>query len=195
MTEAGRLGPVLYPLSPGRGRVSLFRATTFSLPCAAPPGSIGESYEPTSMPSPIRIRRRRLGGNPDRGLLDTSVVIGAEEIDASRLPTQIAISALTLAELSAGPHLVLDEGKRADRQELVQRVEAAIEILTFDSECARAYGAVCAATAVAGRKARGSRTVDLMIAATAFSYGVPLYTLNAADLKGLGGLIEIVDLG
>lgn len=33
-----------------------------------------------------------------------------------------------------------------------------------------------------------------MIAATAFAHGLALYTLNPKDLRGLEGLIEIVDL-
>ena len=34
-----------------------------------------------------------------------------------------------------------------------------------------------------------------MIAATALAHQLPLYTLNAADLRGLEDLVEIVDLG
>lgn len=46
-----------------------------------------------------------------------------------------------------------------------------------------------------GRKARGSRSVDLMIAATALGHRLPLCTLNPKDLRGLEDLIEIVDVG
>lgn len=46
----------------------------------------------------------------------------------------------------------------------------------------------------AGRKARGANAVDLLIAATALAHELPLYTLNASDLRGLSDLIEIVDL-
>lgn len=45
-----------------------------------------------------------------------------------------------------------------------------------------------------GRKARGTRSVDLMIAATAIAHELPLYTLNADDLYGLEGLVKIVDV-
>lgn len=34
-----------------------------------------------------------------------------------------------------------------------------------------------------------------MIAATALAHDLPLYTLNPKDLRGLGDLIEIVDMG
>jgi predicted nucleic acid-binding protein len=33
-----------------------------------------------------------------------------------------------------------------------------------------------------------------MIAATALAHRIPLYTLNATDLRGLDALVEIVDL-
>lgn len=132
--------------------------------------------------------------NPERGLIDTSVVIALEGIDLDRLPTVAAISSLTLAELASGPHLASDEMERARRQDHIQHVEASIEALPFDVFCARAYGRICAAVVSAGRKPRGPRTVDLMIAATALGHDLPLYTLNAADLRGLDDLVEIVDL-
>jgi predicted nucleic acid-binding protein len=146
------------------------------------------------MPSPIRIQPRDLGVTADRGLVDTSVVVATDRIDRKRLPGEIAISALTLAELTGGPHATEDPLERARRQELLQRVEAGLETLPFDPDCARSFGRICAATTAAGRKVRGSRAVDLMIAATALSYRLPLFTLNGADLRGLDGLIEIVDL-
>jgi predicted nucleic acid-binding protein len=130
-----------------------------------------------------------------RGLLDTSVVIRYDEVDPARLPAEIAISALTLAELTAGPHAAADELQRARRQHRLQRFEAEIEALPFDSECARAYGSVYVATTVVGRKPRGARALDSMIAATAFAHRLPLYTLNSKDLRFLKGLIEIVDVG
>jgi hypothetical protein len=61
-----------------------------------------------------------------------------------------------------------------------------------DGAVARAYGRVYAAVAAAGRKARGRRTFDLLIAATALAADLPLYTRNADDFEGLDDLIEIV---
>lgn len=147
------------------------------------------------MPSPIRIRRHGSGVNPERGLIDTSVVIGLDEVDPNRLPADIAISTLTLAELTSGPHATRDNRERARRQRHLQRIEATFEPLPFDLDSTRAFGLVCAATAAAGRKAGGSRIVDLMIAATALAHELPLYTLNPSDLRGLDDLVEIVDLG
>ena len=130
----------------------------------------------------------------ERGLIDTSVVIGIDEVELARLPAKISISSLTLAELTAGPHAVSDELERARRQHRLQRFETGLEALAFDSACARAYGPVYVAVVTAGRKPRGARAVDLMIAATALAHDLPLYTRNAKDLQGLEELIEIVDV-
>jgi predicted nucleic acid-binding protein len=132
--------------------------------------------------------------NPERGLLDTSAVIGLEDLDLSQLPAISAISALTLAELASGPHAAVNVSERARRQERVQQVEMKVETLPFEAVCARAYGRVYAEVVTVGRKPRGPHALDLMIAATALAYVLPLYTLNAADLQGLDELIEIVDL-
>ena len=132
---------------------------------------------------------------PDgRGLIDTSVVIGRGEVDSGRLPAEISISTLTLAELTCGPLATSDDLERARRQERLQRFEAGIESLPFSAGCARAYGHVYAASIASGRKPRGARAVDLMIAATALAHDLPLFTLNAKDLRGLEGLLKIVDV-
>ncbi|MGE0066427.1 MAG: type II toxin-antitoxin system VapC family toxin [Solirubrobacterales bacterium] len=130
----------------------------------------------------------------ERGLIDTSVAIALEVVALERLPSEVAISTLTLAELTSGPVAALTPVARAQRQDHLQRIEAGIESLDFDPVCARAYGRVSAAFHRIGRKPRGARAVDLMIAATALAHGLPLYTRNAADLRGLEGLIEIVDV-
>jgi predicted nucleic acid-binding protein len=128
----------------------------------------------------------------DRGLLDTSVVIDLDVLDGSLLPLAPAISAITLAELSAGPHLTADPVERARRQDHLQRIEATMDPLPFDDESARAFGTVSAVTFAAGRKARGARAVDLLIAATALANRLPLYTRNGDDVKALDDLLEIV---
>ena len=127
-----------------------------------------------------------------RGLIDTSVVIDLESIEPTGLPSEIAVSAITLAELAAGPHATPDPAERARRQDRLQRAEATFEPLPVDIAVARAYGRVCAAVAATGRKARGRRAADLFIAATALAAGLPLYTRNPDDFAGLSALIEIV---
>ena len=127
-----------------------------------------------------------------RGLVDNSIVIDLEHIPEDLLPAEIAVSAITLAELAAGPHATADQSERARRQDRLQRAEATFEPIPFDASTARAYGRVYAAIVSAGRKARGRRAVDLLIAATALSAQLPLYTRNPADFAGLETLLEVV---
>ncbi len=133
-------------------------------------------------------------GDPRRshGLIDTSVVIDLELIEAADLPVEIAVSAITMAELAAGPHATTDPAERARRQDRLQRSEATFEPLPVDTTVARAYGRVYAAVGAAGRKARGRRAVDLLIAATAVAAGLPLYTRNPDDFAGLSEILEVV---
>ena len=125
-------------------------------------------------------------------LLDTSVIIDLERLAPSLLPIESAVSAITMAELAAGPHATQDPDERARRQDRLQRAEAVFDPLPFDAEASRAYGRVYAAVMAAGRKARGARAVDLLIAAVACSKGLPLYTRNPYDFQALEGLVDIV---
>ena len=129
-----------------------------------------------------------------RGLLDTSVVIDLARLDPAQLPIEAAVSAITMAELAAGPHATQDPAERARRQDRLQRAEAAFDPLPFDSEASRAYGRIYAAVVGAGRKARGARAVDLLIAATACSAGLPLYTRNPDDFQALHDLVDVITI-
>jgi predicted nucleic acid-binding protein len=134
-----------------------------------------------------------------QGMLDTNILILRRWLSPAELPDEMAISAITLAELSAGPHEVRRNGEqdaydehaeRARRLEILQRAESEFDPVPFDAEAARIYGRVAAAVIAAGRKPRG-RIADLMIAATAIAEGLPLYTTNPADYDGLDTLIRI----
>jgi predicted nucleic acid-binding protein len=139
----------------------------------------------------IRILRRVADAHA-KGLLDTSVVIDLDRLARADLPAEIAISAITLAELAAGPHATRDPEERAARQERLQRVEATFDPLPFDDQAARAYGRIYAAVVAGGRKARGARALDLQIASIALANELPLYTRNPQDLRAAEHLIEIV---
>lgn len=125
-------------------------------------------------------------------MLDTSVIIDLVSIPPSELPTEASITALTVAELAAGPLATTDGLERGRRLERLQWVESTFEAIPFDVAAARAYGRIYAASLAALQKPRGTRAVDLLIAATALSRELPLCTRNAADFKGLTELMEIV---
>ncbi|MYV52527.1 type II toxin-antitoxin system VapC family toxin [Streptomyces sp. SID3212] len=135
-----------------------------------------------------------------QGLLDTNIVILRKWLDPQELPAEVAISAVTLAELSAGPHEVRrneeqkdydEHTERGRRLDILQRAENEFDPIPFDTEAARVYGRVCAAVIGAGRKPR-RRIADLMIAAIAIAEELPLFTTNPDDYKGLDGLLTVV---
>jgi predicted nucleic acid-binding protein len=126
-----------------------------------------------------------------RGLADTSVILDIDQIDANDLPGEVAVSTVTLAELAAGPLATSDPAERARRQDRLQRVEATCDPVPFDVAAARAYGRIYASVVAAGRKARGRRAVDLLIAATALAADLPLYTRNPDDFAALTD-VEVV---
>jgi hypothetical protein len=137
-----------------------------------------------------------------QGLLDTNIIILREWVDPAELPNEMAISAVTLAELSAGPHLVrpavekpgyAEYAERARRMEALQRAEAEFDPVPFGPEAARAYGRIVAAVAAAGRSPR-CRVADQQIAAIALAEDLPLYTTSPNDFVGLAGLITLVEV-
>ena len=125
-----------------------------------------------------------------RGLLDTSVVIDLDLIDGDDLPPETAISAVTLAELAAGPHATADELERGRRQDRLQWAASSWDPLPLDGEVARAYGRLYATMRGSGRASR-RRFADLLIAATALAHSLPLFTRNPSDFAGLEDLVEI----
>ncbi len=126
-----------------------------------------------------------------RGILDTSTVILMQRLtDASALPSEPLITAVTLAELSVGSLIADYESERAARQAHLQQAESDFDPLPFDVDAARAFGRVAASLRRSGRKAT-ARTYDAMIAATAVANDLPVYTCNPADFSGIDEL-EIV---
>jgi predicted nucleic acid-binding protein len=125
-----------------------------------------------------------------RGLIDTNVVIHLGALDPAELPDEMVISAVTLAELSAGPHHADNPGERARRVSVLQHAEATFDPLPFDAEAARAFGMISSAVLAVGRTTR-RRLADLMIASVAHANGLPLYTTNPGDFVGLDQLVAI----
>ena len=127
----------------------------------------------------------------EAGVLDTSIIAALTLYDPAELPDTFLITAITLGELSYGPHATDDPLKRAGRTAVLQHVESTFEPLPYDQYAARLYGQICAAVRAAGRQPR-KRATDLMIAATAASHALPLYTANPKDFHGSEGLVELV---
>jgi len=130
---------------------------------------------------------------PTRGVLDTSVVIDHDVIDPALLPEESAISAVTLAELAAGPHATENKDERARRQDRLQWATATWEPLPFDAESARMYGRMFAAARASGKSSR-ARLADLLIASTAAANGLPLYTRNPSDFDALTRILKVIGI-
>lgn len=131
------------------------------------------------------------GKSPTRGLIDTNIVIGLAALDPGQLPDEMVLCAVTLAELSAGPHHTDDPAERARRISVLQHAEATFEPIPFDADAARAFGMVTAAVLAYGRKPR-RRLADLMIASIAIVGRVPLYTTNPDNFLGLDHLLTVI---
>jgi predicted nucleic acid-binding protein len=125
-----------------------------------------------------------------RAVLDTSVIIAGR---LSEVPDELAVSAVTMAEIHFGVLVAPTDVERARRLRLLTALERAFDPLPVDEAVAASYGELAAAIARAGRKPR-PRSTDLLIAATAHAHGARLYTRNADDLRGIEDILDIVSL-
>jgi predicted nucleic acid-binding protein len=123
-----------------------------------------------------------------RALLDTSVLIAA---DVAPLDCDLAISAVTLAELHFGVLVAKERKVRAERLRRLLVLQRTFDALPLDDAIAASYGHVAAAVVDVGRQPR-AQSMDLLIAATAHAHSARLYTRNARDFHGLDGLVEVV---
>jgi toxin FitB len=123
-----------------------------------------------------------------RAVLDTSVVIAT---DIAPLEGELAISAITLAELHFGVLVATQQKVRAERLRRLLVLQRTFDALPVDEAVAASYGQVAAAVVDAGRQPR-ARSMDLLIAATAHAHSARLYTRNADDFDGLDDLIDVV---
>lgn len=129
-------------------------------------------------------------GTPVKALLDTSVVIAT---DVGPLDGDLAISAVTLAELHFGVLAAKQLTVRAERLRRLMVLQRSFDALPLDEAVAASYGQIAAAVHDAGRQPR-ARSMDLLIAATAHAHSARLYTRNVNDLRGLETLVDVVSV-
>lgn len=124
-----------------------------------------------------------------RYVLDTSVLIGP---DPGLFEGEVAISAVSLAELHYGVLVARDPNARAERLHRLSVIETTFDALPVDEAVAREYGRLAAAVVARGRKPR-ARVADLLIAATARTHDATLLTRNIVDFAGLGELVQLAE--
>jgi tRNA(fMet)-specific endonuclease VapC len=125
-----------------------------------------------------------------RLILDTSILIEAERGEGELLETlddvdDVAIAALTVAELRVGVRLTKGRRQRAAHELFLASVLDAISIEPYDLEIAETHAQLMVHVRGAGTP-RGAH--DLIIAATAAARGREIVTLDRrgfADLPGV----------
>ncbi len=123
-----------------------------------------------------------------KAILDTSVVIAA---DVAPLDGELAISAVTLAELHFGVLVATRTAVRAERLRRLLLLQRTFDALPVDAAVAASYGQIAAAVVDTGRNPR-ARSMDILIAATAHAHSARLYTRNRDDFRGLESFVDVV---
>ena len=125
-----------------------------------------------------------------RALADTSVFVATETVRplARDMPTHIAVSIVTVAELRLGVLAALGHTARAQRLETLRRAES-LEPVPVDDAVASAWARLRVDLRAAGRRIGVN---DSWIAATALALAVPVLTQDA-DYDGVPGL-EVIRL-
>jgi len=128
-------------------------------------------------------------------LIDASVLIAAErgglDLDAllqAEGDVELAISAVTAAELLHGVHRSPRDRRRARREAFVERLLEHLPVVAFDLVAARLHARVWAELAAAGRSV-GER--DLLIAATAMARGFTVATRDERSFPKIPGLTVV----
>lgn len=123
----------------------------------------------------------------DRGILDTSVLIGT----VTPLPGRLTISVVSIAELQFGVLVARNEDVRATRLSRLQTLVRRFDPLPVDEAVADSYAVLAAALVRGGRSPR-PRAFDLLVAATAHAHEARLFTRNPDDCRGLESMVEVV---
>jgi len=128
-----------------------------------------------------------------RGLLDTCVIIDLEKLARDQLPLDGKVAAVSVSELMLGIHIAKSPAEHSLRVNRLISVEANFDPLPFERRATTAFNAIVGLTVAIGRSPK-PRKNDLMIAATAVANGLPLYTANVDDFKGLESMLEVVEV-
>lgn len=111
------------------------------------------------------------------GLLDTSVLIARERgRPLGKLPDRSAISVVTVAELHLGVLIAGSDSLRAQRLRTLASVERAFDALPIDVTVARKFAELVAG---AKRARKRPKILDTLIAATALSHDLTVFTQDA----------------
>jgi toxin FitB len=123
-----------------------------------------------------------------RVLLDTSVLIEPGAVPEGSL---VSVASISFAELAFGVRATTDLRQQALRQARLDRLRAELGPgLPFDDDAANAFGSLTALVVAAGRNPR-SRSLDLMIAATAYIHDAGVVTRNIEDFADLQSLVPV----
>ena len=133
-----------------------------------------------------------MNGPPERGLLDTSVLIAQEagwQLHRERLPQKAAISIVTKAELRLGVLAAANVELRDRRLATLDSI-AEMAVLPVWGAVERVWAGMRAYLAASGRSVKVN---DLWIAATAAAYGMPVITQDRDfyALSGVNGLTVV----
>jgi toxin FitB len=132
-----------------------------------------------------------VGDRYPAGVLDTCTYIDLGVLEPTVLPAVPELTAVTLAELHQGVATARTATARSARMEKLGAAVADFEPLAFDGEAASRFGTLVSLTLATDRNPRPRRS-DLMIAAIASVRGLPLFTRNADDFKGLEDVVTVV---
>ena len=125
------------------------------------------------------------------GILDTSVVIDYTKLDSRMLPGHRAITAVTLAELYAGPNAAQGDAQAMRQQRLVWAQQIFRNPLPFDQSSAQTFGSVHLLVQESGRKPR-KYTADLMIASIAIRNRPAVVHAQPQRLRAGAPLLEVI---
>lgn len=124
-----------------------------------------------------------------RVLLDTSVLISPGAVPGG---ASVSVASVSFAELAFGVRATADLRQQALREARLDRLRAELGPgVPFDDAAAKAFGTLTALVGAAGRSKPRSRSLDLMIAATALVHDAGVVTRNLDDFADLQSLVPV----